>query len=87
MVRLVNGAEAAKILNCSRHTLAIWRLHGVGPRFVKIGGRISYDVNDLNDYINSCKFDSTSEYRGEPDAHAAAAKRKAAAAASKNEAA
>ncbi|HEV2989609.1 MAG TPA: helix-turn-helix domain-containing protein [Candidatus Angelobacter sp.] len=48
---LVNTSEAAKILGRSPATLKRWRYEGIGPKYVEIEGRVSYDVNVLLDYI------------------------------------
>jgi len=50
--RLVNTRRAAEILGRSPATLKRWRYEGVGPRYVEIEGRVSYDVAVLIDYIN-----------------------------------
>ena len=48
---LVNTNEAAKILGRSPATLKRWRYEGIGPKYIEIEGRVSYDVNILLDYI------------------------------------
>ena len=50
--RLVNTREAAEILGRSPATLKRWRYEGVGPTYVAIEGRVSYDVAVLIEYIN-----------------------------------
>lgn len=50
--RLVNTREAAEILGRSPATLKRWRYEGVGPAYVEIEGRVSYDVAVLIEYIN-----------------------------------
>jgi hypothetical protein len=50
--RLVNARKAAEILGRSPNTLKRWRYEGVGPRYVEIEGRVSYDVAVLIEYIN-----------------------------------
>jgi len=52
MPRLVNTRQAAKILGRSPATLKRWRYEGVGPCYVEIEGRVSYDVAVLIEYIN-----------------------------------
>ena len=59
--RLFDPQEASDYLRMARQTLARWRCQGLGPRFVRIGGRIFYDVADLNAFIAVRKFQSTSE--------------------------
>jgi hypothetical protein len=48
---LVDTHEAAKILGRSTATLKRWRYEGIGPKYVEIEGRISYDIVVLLDYI------------------------------------
>ena len=48
---LVNTREAAKILGRSAATLKRWRHEGVGPNWIEIEGRVSYDVAVLLEYI------------------------------------
>jgi predicted DNA-binding transcriptional regulator AlpA len=40
--------EAAEILGLSRRTLEKHRTYGTGPRFLKLGGRVVYKIEDLN---------------------------------------
>jgi excisionase family DNA binding protein len=44
--------EAAEYLGVSRHTLAWWRHHGVGPRYGRMGQRIVYRVEDLDSWLD-----------------------------------
>jgi hypothetical protein len=50
---LVNTPEAAKILGRSPATLKRWRYEGIGPKYVEMEGRVSYDVEVLLDYIKT----------------------------------
>jgi hypothetical protein len=50
--QLVNTRRAAEILGRSPNTLKRWRYEGVGPRYVEMEGRVSYDVSVLIEYIN-----------------------------------
>lgn len=51
--RLVNPREAAEILGRASSTLKRWRYEGVGPAYVEIEGRVSYDLSVLVDFINA----------------------------------
>jgi len=51
MPQLVNAHKAAEILGRSAATLKRWRAEGVGPNWVELQGRVSYDVNVLLEYI------------------------------------
>jgi hypothetical protein len=59
--RLFDPQEASDYLRMAKQTLARWRCYGLGPRFVRIGGRIFYDVADLDAFITARKFQSTAE--------------------------
>jgi hypothetical protein len=51
MLQLVNTSNAAQILGRSAATLKRWRAEGVGPNWIELQGRVSYDVNVLLEYI------------------------------------
>ena len=51
MPQLVNTHKAAEILGRSAATLKRWRAEGVGPNWIELQGRVSYDVNVLLEYI------------------------------------
>ena len=49
--QLLNTRQAAEILGRSAATLKRWRAEGVGPNWIELQGRVSYDVNVLLEYI------------------------------------
>jgi predicted site-specific integrase-resolvase len=49
--QLVNPRQAAEILGRSAATLKRWRYEGIGPDWIEIEGRVSYDVDVLLAYI------------------------------------
>jgi hypothetical protein len=49
--QLVGTRRAAEILGRSPATLKRWRYEGVGPDYVELERRISYDVEVLAQYI------------------------------------
>mgnify|MGYP001793361590 CR=1 FL=1 len=54
---------AAKYCGVSPSYLAKLRLTGKGPKFIRIGRKaVIYDPNDLDEWLDSLKFFSTSEY-------------------------
>lgn len=55
--------RAAKYADSSTSTLAKLRLRGGGPRFCRIGRAIRYRRADIDDWLNSTRRRSTSEYR------------------------
>ena len=49
---LLTPSQAAKVLGISPGTLAVWRSTGrYALRYVKIGSRIKYQPEDLNQFI------------------------------------
>ncbi|HVM79907.1 MAG TPA: helix-turn-helix domain-containing protein [Stellaceae bacterium] len=67
--RLLDSEGAAQYLDCSKALMEKMRTAGNGPRFVKIGASVRYDVRDLDAYIDSRRRTSTSDTGTE--AHAA----------------
>jgi predicted heme/steroid binding protein len=47
----------------SVRTMANWRSQSNGPRYVKIGGRIMYKIEDVVSWENSRTVGGTSEYQ------------------------
>jgi predicted DNA-binding transcriptional regulator AlpA len=52
---LLDCNPAADYLGLSPITLADWRVQGRGPKYVKLGRRVKYDIADLDDYISENK--------------------------------
>jgi hypothetical protein len=48
---VLTQTEAAKYLNRSLRTLALWRDRGYGPAFMRIGGAVMYHVTDLRAFL------------------------------------
>lgn len=63
--RLLPPSEAARYLGQDPKAGPGWlakaRVNGSGPTFVKLGGRIFYDREDLDRWIDANKRRSTSE--------------------------
>lgn len=63
---LLTTGEAADILRLSPRTLERFRVEGAGPPYIKLGSgkraRVVYRKSDLEDWIDSSVFVSTSEY-------------------------
>lgn len=49
--QLVDTHRAAEILGRSPATLKRWRYEGIGPNWIEMEGRVSYDVAVLLEYI------------------------------------
>lgn len=46
--------QAAKMLGITANTLKIWRYRGQGPRYRKVGQRVTYLRRDVQAYLRSC---------------------------------
>jgi Helix-turn-helix domain len=53
--------EAAEILGLSPRTLEKHRVYGTGPRFLKLGGRVVYKIEDLRSWAERGARSSTSD--------------------------
>ncbi|MCW5716922.1 MAG: helix-turn-helix domain-containing protein [Bauldia sp.] len=47
----MNRKSAANYIGCAVKTLADWSMRGVGPRGVRVGGRIFYFRQELDRWI------------------------------------
>ena len=61
---VLNAVDAAKQLGLSTSTLAKMRLYGNGPAYIKLGRRVLYRPEDIQNWISENRFHSTSEYGG-----------------------
>lgn len=52
---LTDDRVVAKMLGVSGVTVRIWRMKGKGPRWVKVGSRVRYDLADVRAWIESQK--------------------------------
>lgn len=59
--KLLSCAEAADFLTLSMSTLNKYRVHGGGPRFLKLGRAVRYARSDLEAWIDQSRRASTSE--------------------------
>ena len=60
-VEHLNQAQLARRWKISQRTLERWRWHGVGPPFIKIGGRVVYRLEDIETFEAQQRRSSTSE--------------------------
>lgn len=58
---LEDTKETAKRLCVQMNTLERWRVHGTGPKFVKVGRRVFYRVADVEAYLDANTCQSTSD--------------------------
>lgn len=61
-MRKLKEPLAAPYLGVSVFTLQKWRRIGKGPLFYKSGRSVSYAIDDLDSFLESNKFQSTSQY-------------------------
>lgn len=59
--RLVRAAEAAEILGVTVNGLAILRSRQRGPRWVRMGRAIRYDLNELRAFVRRHTVTPTAE--------------------------
>ena len=57
----LNQKQLAVRWSISEASLERWRSEGIGPRYLKIGGRVLYRQIDIDAYEASCLQISTSE--------------------------
>jgi hypothetical protein len=48
---LLDPNETGRILDLTVGSLANWRHKGIGPKFIRVGGRIKYRREDLASWI------------------------------------
>ncbi len=53
--QLVSTKELSEIWGVPESTLRYWRCAEIGPTYVKLGGRIKYDLVDLERYVRANK--------------------------------
>ncbi|MBL6851803.1 MAG: helix-turn-helix domain-containing protein [Alphaproteobacteria bacterium] len=59
--RYLRTQEAARFLGLSPRTLEKHRTYGTGPRYTKLGGRVVYRPEDLQEWANRGVKTSTSD--------------------------
>ena len=60
-----NQRNLAKRWNVSEATLERWRREGIGPRFLKLQGRVLYRLVDIEAFEDSCLSISTKRLASE----------------------
>ena len=64
----LNQIDLAARWNISHRTLERWRWTGEGPRFVKLGGRVVYRLEDVEGYEREQIRASTADSPAKPAA-------------------
>ncbi|MGH7120950.1 MAG: helix-turn-helix transcriptional regulator [Acetobacteraceae bacterium] len=59
--RYLRTPEAARFVGLSIRTLEKHRIYGTGPRYSKLGGRVVYRVEDLQEWVDAAAKTSTSD--------------------------
>ncbi|ATQ56759.1 helix-turn-helix transcriptional regulator [Paracoccus yeei] len=67
-LRHLNQIDLADRWNISHRTLERWRWTGEGPRFVKLGGRVVYRLEDVEEYEREQIRASTADTPAKPAA-------------------
>ena len=62
--RYLRTPEAARFLGLSGRTLEKHRTYGTGPRYSKLGGRVVYQLEDLQAWVARGAKSSTSDDSG-----------------------
>lgn len=52
---LLTPSQLSRKLMVPKTTLAFWRTTNQGPKFLKVGRHIRYNIQDVNDWLCSCK--------------------------------
>jgi predicted DNA-binding transcriptional regulator AlpA len=58
--RVLRPWEASEYLGLSRSALAKRRVYGLPPRYLSLGRAVGYLIEDLDQFIESCRRSSTS---------------------------
>ena len=61
MRKLLSTSEAAPFCGVAAKTLENWRTAGLGPKHLRIHGRIAYDPQDIESWLDARRVSSTSE--------------------------
>lgn len=56
-----NQKTLAMRWDVSEATLERWRSDGIGPKYLKLGGRVLYRLVDIEEYESECLMSSTSK--------------------------
>ena len=59
--RYLRTPDAARFVGLSIRTLEKHRIYGTGPRYSKLGGRVVYAIEDLQNWVQSGTKASTSD--------------------------
>lgn len=61
-VRHLNQRQLAERWSVSEASLERWRSQGVGPKYLKLQGRVLYRLSDIESYEEVCLHTSTGSH-------------------------
>jgi len=61
--RYITETQLEQITQRNKKSWQRDRMSGNGPKFIRAGGKILYDLRDVEEWLENRKFSSTSEYR------------------------
>jgi predicted site-specific integrase-resolvase len=61
-IRHLSQSDLSERWTISPRTLERWRWAGCGPRYLKIGGRVVYRLEDIEAYENTQAFNNKAEF-------------------------
>ena len=61
MHKLLSTEEAAPLCGVAPKTLCNWRVLGLGPKHIRAGARIAYDIADIETWKAARRVASTSQ--------------------------
>lgn len=59
--KLLNETQASEVTGFAVKTLRKRRWQGKAPRFLKVGSKVFYDPEELQNFLESCVRNSTSD--------------------------
>ncbi len=62
MIQHLNQVDLSRRWKISPRTLERWRWAGWGPRYIKVGGRVIYRLEDIEAYEAGQMFNNTAEF-------------------------
>lgn len=62
--KLLNEMQTSEVTGFAVKTLRKRRWEGKAPRFLKIGSKVFYDPDELQNFLKSCVRNSTSDKGG-----------------------
>ncbi len=59
VVKHLNQVELSRRWSLSPRTLERWRWQNIGPRYLKVGGRVIYRLEDIESYESENMFEAS----------------------------